>query len=38
MDGPLLLETNSGWGAMFPQILDGPLGHTSFSRLVAQQV
>jgi hypothetical protein len=38
IDGPLLLETNSGWGAMFHQILDGPLDHTSFSRLVAQQV
>lgn len=37
-DGPLLLETNSGWGALFHQMLDGPLGHTAFSRLVAQYV
>ena len=37
-DGPLLLETNSGWGAIFHQMLDGPLGHTSFSRLVSQYV
>jgi hypothetical protein len=37
-DGPLLLETNSGWGAMFHQMLDGPLGHTSFSRLVSRYV
>jgi hypothetical protein len=36
-DGPLLLETNSGWGAIF-QMLDGPLGHTAFSRLVSQYV
>jgi hypothetical protein len=33
-DGPILLETNSGWGAIFHQMLDGPLGHTAFSRLV----
>lgn len=33
-DGPLLLETNSGWGAIFHQWLDGPLGHTAFARLV----
>ncbi len=33
-DGPLLLETNAGWGAIFEQMLDGPLGHTAFSRLV----
>ncbi len=31
---PILLETNSGWGAIFHQMLDGPLGHTVFSRLV----
>lgn len=36
--GPLLLETNSGWGALFHQMLDGPLGNTSFSRLVGQYV
>jgi Sugar-transfer associated ATP-grasp len=35
---PLLLETNSGWGAIVHQMLDGPLGHTSFSRLVGQYV
>ena len=37
-DGPILLETNSGWGALFHQMLDGPLGHTPFSRLVSQYV
>jgi hypothetical protein len=37
-DGPLLLETNSGWGALFHQMLDGPLGHTAFSRLVSLYV
>ena len=37
-DGPVLLETNSGWGAMFHQMLDGPLGATAFSRLVALYV
>jgi len=37
-EGPLLLETNSGWGALFHQMLDGPLGHTAFSRLVGRYV
>ena len=37
-DGPILLETNSGWGAIFHQMLDGPLGHTAFSRVVSQYV
>ena len=37
-DGPILLETNSGWGAIFHQMLDGPLGHTAFSHLVSQYV
>jgi hypothetical protein len=37
-EGPILLETNSGWGAIFHQMLDGPLGHTAFSRLVGQYV
>jgi len=37
-DGPLLLETNAGWGALFHQMLDGPIGHTAFSRLVGQYV
>jgi Sugar-transfer associated ATP-grasp len=37
-DGPILLETNSGWGAIFHQMLDGPLGHTAFSRLVSHYV
>jgi hypothetical protein len=36
--GPVLLETNSGWGAIFHQMLDGPLGHTSFSRLVGHHL
>jgi hypothetical protein len=36
--GPILLETNSGWGALAHQKLEGPLGHTAFSRLVAQYV
>jgi len=35
-DGPVLLEANSGWGAIFHQMLDGPLGRTAFSRLVSQ--
>lgn len=35
-EGPILLETNSGWGALFHQVLDGPLGHTAFSRLVGR--
>jgi hypothetical protein len=38
MEGPLLLETNSGWGAIAHQMLDGPLGQTSFSRLVGNYV
>ncbi len=37
-DGPLLLETNSGWGAIIHQALDGPLGNTAFSRLAGQYV
>jgi Sugar-transfer associated ATP-grasp len=37
-DGPLLLEANSGWGALLHQKLDGPLGHTIFSRLVSLYV
>jgi hypothetical protein len=37
-EGPVLLETNSGWGAIFHQMLDGPLGHTAFSRLVSKYV
>jgi hypothetical protein len=37
-DGPILLEANSGWGAIFHQMLDGPLGHTPFSHLVSQYV
>ena len=37
-DGPILLEANSGWGAIFHQMLDGPLGHTAFSHLVSQYV
>lgn len=35
---PLFLETNSGWGALFHQMLDGPLGHTAFSQLVSGYV
>ena len=37
-EGPIFLETNSGWGALFHQMLDGPLGHTAFSRLVSRHV
>ena len=37
-EGPILLEANSGWGALFHQMLDGPLGHTAFSRLVSLYV
>jgi Sugar-transfer associated ATP-grasp len=36
--GPLLLETNSGWGAIGHQMLEGPLGQTSFSRLLCSYV
>jgi hypothetical protein len=35
-DGPVILETNSGWGALFHQMLDGPLGNTAFSDLVRE--
>jgi hypothetical protein len=37
-DGPVLLETNSGWGAIFHQMLEGPIGLTAFSRLVSRHV
>jgi hypothetical protein len=37
-EGPILLETNYGWGAIFHQMLDGPLGRTAFSSLVSQYV
>lgn len=37
-EGPVLLEANSGWGALDHQRLDGPLGDTEFGRLVAQHV
>ena len=37
-DGPFLIESNSGWGAIFHQMLEGPIGHTAFSRLVGQYV
>jgi hypothetical protein len=35
-EGPILLETNSGWGAIFHQMLDGPIGKTAFGDLVQQ--
>ena len=35
-EGPLLLETNSGWGALFHQMIDGPLADTAFPRLLGQ--
>jgi hypothetical protein len=34
--GPLLLETNAGWGALHHQMLDGPLGRTPFAAIAAQ--
>jgi hypothetical protein len=37
-EGPVLLETNSGWGAMYHQMLDGPLGDTAFSCIVGSHV
>jgi hypothetical protein len=37
-DGPVLLEANSGWGPIVHQTLDGPLGHTAFSRLISHYV
>jgi len=36
--GPVLLETNAGWGALHHQILDGPIGRTVFSRLVEEEL
>ena len=36
--GPVLLETNSGWGALYHQMLDGPIGRTVFSRLVQEHL
>lgn len=36
--GPALLETNSGWGAIHHQMLEGPIGRTVFSRLVEEQL
>jgi hypothetical protein len=37
-DGPVLLEANSGWGPIIHQMLDGPIGHTAFSRLISHYV
>jgi hypothetical protein len=34
-DGPVLLETNSGWGALHYQMIGGPIGRTAFSRILA---
>lgn len=37
VDGPVLIETNSGWGAIGHQIGDGvPLGWTAFPAIAAQ--
>lgn len=36
--GPIFLETNSGWGAIFHQMLEGPIGLTAFTRLVSRHV
>lgn len=36
--GPVLLEANSGWGAVHHQMLEGPIGRTVFSRLVEEQL
>ena len=36
--GPVLLETNAGWGALHHQMLEGPIGHTVFSRLVEEDL
>jgi hypothetical protein len=36
--GPVLLETNSGWGALHHQMLEGPIGRTVFSRLVKEEL
>ena len=33
-DGPLLIEANSGWGALALQQMWGPLGRTPFAGLV----
>ena len=35
--GPVLLETNSGWGAVALQELWGPLGKTAFSTLLDEE-
>ena len=37
-DGPVLLEANAGWGALHLQLLNGPIGLTDFSRILADHV
>ncbi len=37
-DGPLLLETNSGWGALAHQVMSGPLGLTALSAIVSEDL
>jgi len=37
-DGPILLEANSGWGALYHQILDGPLGRTPLADVLDRYV
>jgi hypothetical protein len=36
--GPVLLEANSGWGALAQQVVEGPLGRTVLSRLISEQL
>jgi hypothetical protein len=37
-DGPLLLETNSGWGALSLQIVFQPLGRTALTQMIAEEL
>ncbi len=37
-EGPLLLETNSGWGALGQQMFFGPLGKTALTRIVREEL
>lgn len=37
-NGPVLLEANAGWGALHLQMLNGPIGLTDFSRILADHV
>lgn len=36
--GPVILETNSNWGAMHHQLFSGPIGSTSFSPVLEERL